>query len=152
MIKLIEQIPKAPRAGVFIVLALIAFLPVLFDLLNTVPLTKSEALRAQIDRSQHIVRGTAYEEPVAHVWNNCGGYVFNKSPDYFWFLGTTLGTRYESFKGYNPVGTHFVKTLEEGNVRFIVASKNRDFKALNPETRAYILRNYSYSDCLFTRN
>ncbi len=152
LIKLIEQIPKAPRAGVFIVLVLIAFLPVLIDLLNTVPLTKSGALRAQIDRSQHIVRGTAYEEPVAHVWNKCGGYVFNKSPDYFWFLGTTLGRRYESFKGYNPAGTHFVKTLEEGNVRFIVASKNRDFKALNPETRAYIEENYSYSNCLFTRN
>ena len=152
LIRLTEQIPRVPRVGVFMTLVLVAFLPVLKSLLSAAPFTETERLRAQIDRSQYIVEETAYEEPVAHVWNGCGGYVFNKSPGYFWYLGPAWSGSYVSFKGYDNVGAQFVKALEERDVRFIVASKGREFDGLTLEARTYIEANYSYSDCLFTRH
>lgn len=152
LIKVNEHALNASKPGAFIVLVLIVFLPLLIELMNTTPLEKSDYLRAQIDRTQHVIRETVHEESVASVWNSCGGYVFNKSMDYFWFLGGNWTRGYESFKGYNPSGENFVESLKANNVRFIVAAKNQDFRSLNWETQIYIEENYSYSNCLFTRN
>jgi hypothetical protein len=110
------------------------------------------ALKAQKSLTRYIVGQTEPSDSIGALWNECAGYMFNDNLQYYWIIGPGWGDGLERVYGENPFGEPFVTALQKSQTRFIIGADGENLEGLPMKSRAYVTENFSYKDCLWTRN
>jgi hypothetical protein len=116
------------------------------------PFSEQAALKAQKSLTKYIVGQTQASDSIGILWNECAGYMFNDNVQFYWIIGLTWGDKFERILGENPFDEPFVTALQQNQTRFIIGADGDNLDGLPPQSRAYVIENFSYKDCLWTRN
>lgn len=84
-----------------------------------------------------ILNHTNRQQATVSLWNDCGGYIFNADPQFYWtdipYLGNIIG--------YDPRGENLIALLENQQIP-VISAYERQIVELPKATRAYILSHY----------
>jgi hypothetical protein len=116
------------------------------------PLSEAAGLKAQKSLTEYIVNQTRASDSIGVFWNECAGYMFNDTLQYFWVMFPPWEGFLEKSTGENSFGDAFIDALDQKQTKFIIGADGDSLEGLPMQSRAYVTENFSYKDCLWTRN
>ena len=132
-------------------LATLAAAGMLWHAISTTPFSQSELLSTQKWFTNKILNTTERDEPIAVIWNNCGGYMFNPSVGYYWVAMPAHSEIIEVISGEHPFREGFIAEMEQRQIRYVIGNENWLTEGLSDEALNYIRENFDYENCLSTR-
>jgi len=115
------------------------------------PFSEHPNLRFQKTFTKSFLRLTSRDEAPGVIWNACGGYIFNRNLQYYWPISPLIGGVILYHSGVDAIGQPLIDLLDQQQTRYIIGRDGPQFEGLPVQTRQYILANYDYDECLWTR-
>ena len=145
--------PKHYVGGVALstVLTIIAAVAMLTCSIANTPFRETALLMQQKAFTQRFVSMTSRDEPVAVLWGQCGGYMFNEITGFYWVAMPFHSEIIEIISGEHPFSESFIAEMERKKVRFVIGQQNWMTEGLSPEALDYLRNNFEYTNCLWSR-
>ncbi len=115
------------------------------------PTQERPELQFQKSFTRMMLQSVPRTEPIAVIWDICGGFMFNEPLQYYWGAESAIGLTAERHSGINPFGEPFTAALEQRRVRFVVGRDDFLLRNLPEATQRFLHEKYRYSNCLWTR-
>lgn len=154
LIKIVDLFPPAQyKTGVALssLLALVAAAGMLAHGIEKTPFQESTLLKQQKAFTSQFVAMTDRDEPVAVLWSQCGGYMFNEITGFYWIAMPFHSEIIEIISGEHPFRESFIEDMERKKVRYVIGMQNWMIEGLSPEALDYLRSNFEYSHCLWSR-
>ncbi|MGI9307926.1 MAG: hypothetical protein ACR2P6_01610, partial [Gammaproteobacteria bacterium] len=149
-----KRLPAATTAAGFALRSLagvgIAAAMLWFPVINTT-LSPTPLLQEQKNFTNSFVATIDRNEPVAVLWSQCAGYMFNPHVGYHWVAMPHVSEITHAISGEHPHGQNFIEEMESRQVRYVVGMENYMLEGLSDEALTYLRTNFEWSHCLWTR-
>jgi 4-amino-4-deoxy-L-arabinose transferase-like glycosyltransferase len=142
-----------PVSGTLVpIVASVAAAIMLLQSISTTPFRENPMLSGQISTTARFIAASERDELVAITWNTCGAYMFNQHASFYWVAMPYISEVIEKIDGQHPFAEDFVAELEEKQVRYVIGHEEWQTEGFSSTTKEYLKENFSYSDCVWTRN